>query len=88
MARFDGDGVAELVDRSLGWFSGLRIFTGHRAVVLRRPNGGQGGTGLTGGEKSSGGRTHPGWSWVENSGRGAGGFEASGLEAFPGGTAE
>ena len=64
-ARSNGDGVAELVDRSLGWSSGLRISTGRRAVVLRRYNGGQGGTGLTGGEKSSRGRTHPGRYRVE-----------------------
>ena len=88
MARSDGDGAAEFVDRSLGWFSGLWIFTGRLAVVLRRPNGGQGGTGLAGGKKSNGGRTHPGWSSVEISDRGAGEFEASGLGAFPGGTAE
>ena len=52
--RSDGDGVAELVNRSLGWSSGLRISTGRRGVVLRRHHGGPGGAGLTGGEKSSG----------------------------------
>jgi hypothetical protein len=35
------------------------------AVLLHRYNGGQGGTGLAGGEKSSGGRTHPGGSRVK-----------------------
>ena len=78
----------EVADWLQGWFSGLWIFTVRLAVVLRRPNGGQGGTGLAGGEKSNGGRTHPGWSSVEISDRGAGEFEASGLGAFPGGTAE
>ena len=48
MARSDGDGVAEFVDRSLGWFSGLWIFTVRLAVVLRRPNGGQGGPAVAG----------------------------------------
>ena len=58
-ARSDGDGVAELVDQSLGWSSGLRISTGRRAVVLWTHHGGQGGAGLTDGEKSSGrGKTH------------------------------
>ena len=55
----------ELADRAVWWSSWLRISTGRHAVVLRRYNGGQGGTGLTGGEKSSGGRTHPGGSRVE-----------------------
>ncbi|XP_039787547.1 Holliday junction resolvase MOC1, chloroplastic-like [Panicum virgatum] len=35
--------MAKLVDRSLGWSFGLQISTGHRAVVLRRYIGGQGG---------------------------------------------
>ena len=57
--RSDGDGVAELVDRSLGWSSGLRISTGRRGVVLRRHHGGQGGARLTGGEKiDRAGETH------------------------------
>ena len=53
-ARSDGDGVAELMDRSLGWSSGLRISTGRRGVVLRRHHGGQEGARLIDGEKSIG----------------------------------
>jgi len=42
-SRSGGGGGVEVADWSQGWFSGLWIFTVRLAVVLRRPNGGQGG---------------------------------------------
>ena len=42
-SRSGGGGGVEVADWSQGWCSGLWIFTVRLAVVLRRPNGGQGG---------------------------------------------
>jgi len=49
--------VAELMGRSLGWSSGLRISTGHRGMVLRRHHGGKGGLWVADGEEL-------GWRWL------------------------
>ncbi|XP_039851374.1 uncharacterized protein LOC120709791 [Panicum virgatum] len=47
-SRSGGSGGVEVADWSQGWFSGLWTFTVRLAVVLRRPNGGQGGPAVAG----------------------------------------
>ena len=83
-----GDGVAELVDRSLGWSSGLRISTGRRGVVLRRHHGGQRGPGTTGGEGIPGRSGSPELSSGRNSGEVGPDVGDGGLGGVPGAQAK
>ena len=75
---------AELADRAVWRSSWLRISTGGCEVVLRRYNGVQRGTGLTGGMKSSGRRNSPSSNSGAKSGKVGPGLRVKGLGEFPG----